>query len=168
MCGAALGVLLRVVRDQMEERGVATIVSNKESTIWRKASVKTFREKQLKYTDVEEMRVVANDRHIAEHIKSDLVLSEQGNLLRSKVENVVMDESRVGKLGRIEGQQNLKCVVMDGPKVGGFGKVGREQKLKSIVMDGVRSGKEWTNGVKTGKVGKLEICKVDEEMWVPK
>ena len=45
-----------------------------------------MREKQLKYTDVEEMRVIPNDRHIAEHNKSDSTLSVQGNLLRSKVE----------------------------------------------------------------------------------
>ena len=62
MCSAALRELLRVVRDQIEERGVAIIVSNKESTVWRKTSVKiVLREKQLKYTDVEEMRVVTND-----------------------------------------------------------------------------------------------------------
>ena len=70
-------------------------------------------------------------------------------LLRSKVENVVMDGSRVGE----------------------FGKVGREQKLQSIVMGGVESGKEdkvknvVVGGVKTGKVGKLANCKIDEEMW---
>ena len=58
------GGLLRVVKDQIEERGVATIVSNKESTNWRKSSVKTLiREKQLTYTDVEEMGVMTNDRH---------------------------------------------------------------------------------------------------------
>ena len=56
--------LLRVVKDQIEERGVAIIVSNKESTNWRKTSVKTLiREKQLTYTDVEEMGVMTNDRH---------------------------------------------------------------------------------------------------------
>ena len=41
---------------------------------------------------------------------------------------------------------------MDGSKVGEFGKVGREQILKSIVM----------NGVKIGKVGKLEGCRIEE------
>ena len=115
MCSAALRELLRIVQDQIEERGLVIIVSNRESTIWRQASVKiVLREKQLRYTDVEEMRVVTNDRHIAEQIKSDSTLSAQGNLLRSKVENVVMDGSKVGK-------------------------VGREQKLKSILMDGVKS-----------------------------
>ena len=145
MCSAALRELLRIVRDQIEERGVVIIVSNEGSTVWRKTSVKTLlREKQLQYTDVEEMRVVR-----AEQIKSDSTLRAQGNLLRSKVENV----------------------VMDGPKVGEFGKVGREQKLKSIVMDGVKSGKEdkvknvVMDEVKTGKVGKLENCKIVDEMW---
>ena len=44
---------------------------------------------------------------------------------------------------------------MNGSKVGKFGKGDKGQKLKSIVM----------NGVKTRKVGNLEICKIDEEMW---
>ena len=42
MFSAALREFLRVVRDQIEERGVAIIVSNKESTVWRKTSVKTL------------------------------------------------------------------------------------------------------------------------------
>ena len=63
---------------------------------------------QLKYIDVDGMRVVTINRSLAEQIKID------------KVENVVMDGSKDGEFGRIEGQQNLKSVVMDGPKVGGF------------------------------------------------
>ena len=65
--------------------------------------------------------------YMAEQIKSDSTLPAQGNPLRSKVENV----------------------VMDGPKVGEFGKVGREQKVKSIVIDGVKTRK-------VGKIGKLQ------------
>ena len=42
MRSAALRELLRLVRDQIDERGVAIIVSNKESGIWRKTSVKTL------------------------------------------------------------------------------------------------------------------------------
>ena len=57
------------------------------------------------------MRIVTSDRHTAEQIKSDSTLFAEGNLLRSKVENGVMD------------------------------------------------------GVKSGKVGKLENCEIDEEMW---
>ena len=50
-CNAVLRELLRVVRDQIEERGVVIIVSNKQSTIWKETSVKTLlREKQLKYS----------------------------------------------------------------------------------------------------------------------
>ena len=57
MCSAALRELLRI-----GERGVVIIVSNRESAIWGKASVKiVLREKQLKYTDVEEMRVVTSE-----------------------------------------------------------------------------------------------------------
>ena len=103
MCSAALRELLRVVRDQIEERGVAIMVSNNDSTAWRKTSVKTLlREKQLKHTDVEEMRVVTSRRHIAEQIKSDSTLFEHGKLLRSEVEHVVMDGSKVGKFGKLK------------------------------------------------------------------
>ena len=41
ICSAVLRELLRKVRDQLEERGVVVIVSNRESAIWRNASVKT-------------------------------------------------------------------------------------------------------------------------------
>ena len=67
ICSAALRKLLRIVKDQIEERSVVVIVSNIESAIWRNASAKTLqRENQLKYTDVEEMRVVTNNRCIPE------------------------------------------------------------------------------------------------------
>ena len=83
---------MRIVIDQIEERGVVIIVSNRQSAIWRKASVKTvLREKQLKYVDVEEMGVITNNRCIAEQIKND------------KAENVVMDGSKVGKYGKVGG-----------------------------------------------------------------
>ena len=56
------------------------LVSNRESAIWRNASVKTvLQENQLKFVDVEGMRVITNNRCIAEQIKND------------KAENVVMD-----------------------------------------------------------------------------
>ena len=81
---------MRVVTDQIEERGVVIIVSNRESATWRKASVKTvLRENQLKHVDVEGMRVITNNRNVAEQIKSD------------KVENVVMDGSKVGDFGKL-------------------------------------------------------------------
>ena len=113
----AMRELLRNVRDQIEERGAAIIVSNRESAMWRNASVKIVpQENQLKYLDVEGMRVVTNNRFFAEQIKSD------------KVENVVMNGSKVGQLRKIERQQNSKSIVMD-EKIGEFGKVGREQKI---------------------------------------
>ena len=38
MCSAALRELLRFVKDQIEERGVVVVVTNRESAMWRKAS----------------------------------------------------------------------------------------------------------------------------------
>ena len=61
-----------------------------------------LREKQLKYTDVECVRVITNDRHIAEEIKSDSTMSVQGNLLRSEVENVMMNGSKLGQFGKLK------------------------------------------------------------------
>ena len=80
------------------------------------------------------MRVVTNDRHIAEQIKSD-IMPAQGNLLLSKVENVVMDGSQVGEFGKVGRQQKLKSIVTDGVKSR------KEDKVKSVVMDGVNTGK---------------------------
>ena len=51
--------------------------------------------------DVEGMRVVTNNRCVAEQIKND------------KAENVVMDGSQVGEFGKGGREQNLKGVVMD-------------------------------------------------------
>ena len=51
----------------------------------------------MKYIDVEEVRVVTNDKHIAEQIKSDSKLSARECLLNRK--DVVMNEPEVGKLG---------------------------------------------------------------------
>ena len=82
-----------------------------------------IREKQLKYTDVEEVRVLTNDRHMAEQIKSDSTLSVQGNMLRSKVESVEMNGPIVGEFGKIERQHNFESVVMNGVKTGKVGKL---------------------------------------------
>ena len=99
MCSATMRELLRIVKDQMREKYVVAIVLSRESTFWRKANVKTLlRQRKLKYIDVEAMRVVTNDKHIAEQIKSDSTLSVQGNLLLSKVESVVMNESEDNKI----------------------------------------------------------------------
>ena len=72
MCNAALWELLRISKDQMGERSAVVIVLSKRSTIWRETSMRTLiREEQLRYIDVEEMRVVTNDKHTAEQIKTD-------------------------------------------------------------------------------------------------
>ena len=71
-------------------------------TLLRERERERVRERQLKYIDVEEMRDVTNDRHIAEQIKSDSTVSVQGNLLHSKVESIVMNGPKVGEFG---GQQ---------------------------------------------------------------
>ena len=65
-----------------------------------------------------------------------MIKRRAGQINSDKVENVVMDGSKVGKFGKIERQQNLKSVVMDGSTVGEF-----------------------------GKVGKLENCRIHEGMW---
>ena len=92
MCNAALRELVRISKDQMGERSVVVVVLSKSSTIWRKTSMLTsIREEQLRYIDVEEMRVVTNDRHIAEPIKTD------------KMESVVMNGSTGGIFGKFDG-----------------------------------------------------------------
>ena len=66
---------------------MVVIVSNRESAIWRNASVKTvLRENQPKYVDVEGMRVIANNKCIAEQIKND------------KAENVVTENQKLEHL----------------------------------------------------------------------
>ena len=95
-----------------------------------------IREEQLRYIYAEEMRIVTNDKHIAEQIKTD------------KMESVVMNGSKVGKFGKIDGNTNLKSIVMNGVRSE------KRNMVKNVVM----------NGVKSGKVGKLENCKSDEGM----
>ena len=74
ICSAALRELLRIVKDQIEERGVVIIVMNRESAIWRNANPQSvIRENQLKYVDVEETKVITNNRCVAEQIKHDMV-----------------------------------------------------------------------------------------------
>ena len=106
ICSAALRELWRIVKDQIEERGVIVVVMSRESAIWKKARLKSVRrENQLKYVDAEEMRVITNNRCVAEQIKLD------------REENTAMDGSNVEKFGKIERQKNLKSVVMDGSKL---------------------------------------------------
>ena len=135
--------LWRIVQDQIEERSIVVIVMNRNSAIWRRANLKSvMRENQLKYVDLEGMRVITNSKHVAEQIKIN------------KVENIVMDEPRIGKSGRIERQQNLKSIAMDGPRFRKFRGDDGKQTTKNTVMD----------GVKFGKGGKLENCRIDDEV----
>ena len=63
ICSTALEELLKVVKDQSEERSVVVIVLNEESAIWKDASMETLsRDDQLKYIDVEGMRVVTKQQ----------------------------------------------------------------------------------------------------------
>ena len=71
ICIAALEELLKIVKDQIEQRCVVVIALNGESTILKDASMKTLsRDESLKLVDVEEMRAHRN-RCAAEQIKSD-------------------------------------------------------------------------------------------------
>ena len=81
MSNAALRELLRFSKDQMGERSVVVIVLSNRSTIWRKTSMS------------EEMRVVTNDKHIAEQIKT------------GKMWSIVMNGSRVGKFEKLSGNK---------------------------------------------------------------
>ena len=94
MCNATLRELLRISKDQMRERSVVVIVLSKRSTIWRKTSMRTLiREEQLRYNDVEEMRVFMHDKHIAEQMKTD------------RMESVMMNGTKVGKFRKIDGNE---------------------------------------------------------------
>ena len=138
ICSAALR-LLRIVKDQIEERSVVVIVSNRESAIWRNASVKiVLQENQLKYVDVEGNESDHKNRCIAVQTMSD------------KVENVVMDGSKVGEFGKFGREQNLKRIVMNGVKSG------KADKVKNVVMNGVRTEKSW-------KIGRLQNLRGDVE-----
>ena len=131
-------------RSHWRECAVAKVLSRK-STIWRRAIVKTSpRKRHMKYIDVEGMRVVTNDKHIAEQIKSDSTLSARECLLNRKVDNVVMNGPEVGTLVK---EQKLKSIVIKGVMKG------KGDMVKSVVM----------NGVKSGKFGKSENCENVEE-----
>ena len=139
ICSAALRELLRIVEDQIEERGVVIIVMNRESAIWRKASLKTvLRENQLKYVDVEETRVITNNRCIAEQIKHD------------KAENVLMDGSKVGGFGKVDREQKLKSIVMD------------SQKWQRGQGEGCRDG--WSQNWKSWKIDEEMWCQSEEKL----
>ena len=62
------------IEDQVRERGVAVLVWNKESVIWKDTSATALiRRAQLKYIDVGELRLVTRKRRPAEQIEGDKV-----------------------------------------------------------------------------------------------
>ena len=69
------------------KRSVIVLVVNEEFAIWKDASTQTLlRGDPLKHIDVEGMRVVTNNRCVAERIKSDKVESVATG--RQKMENL--------------------------------------------------------------------------------
>ena len=106
ICRATLRELLRIVKDQIEERSVVVIVLSNESTIWREASMRTLaHDAQLKYVDVGEMGVITNSRCIAEQIMKD------------RVKKVAMDGPKVVENDVLDGPNVVENVVMDGLKL---------------------------------------------------
>ena len=108
-CRATLEGLLRVVKDEVEDRSVVVIVLSKESAMWREQNKKTLlHNAQLKYVDVGESRVVTTSKCIAAQTKND------------RVEKVVTDGSKVVKDEVTNGRKSWKVVesnVMDGHKL---------------------------------------------------
>ena len=97
ICSAALKELFTIVLDQIEERSVVVIVLNKESATWKDASMKTLtRDDQLKYIDVEGMRVVIDNRCIAKQTKSDKVenVATGGS---KKYNSITINKVKIGK-----------------------------------------------------------------------
>ena len=84
ICGVTLEGPWTVVKDHVEEGTMVVIVLSKASAMWREESMKTLlHDSQLKYVDVDGMRVATNNRCMAEQIKSD------------SLENAVMDGPKV-------------------------------------------------------------------------
>ena len=73
----------------------------------------------LKYIDVEGMRVVTNNRCVAEQIKSD------------KVENVVTGGSNMEEFRKVGKEQHLKSIVMNGVKIGKVRNIGKLKNSKT-------------------------------------
>ena len=94
-CSAALKEQLKFVKDQIGKRRVVVFVLTNESAIWKDASMKTLLwGNQLKYIDNEGMRVVTNNRCVAEQIKGD------------KVENVATGGVNIESLEKLATLQN--------------------------------------------------------------
>ena len=87
---------------------------------------------------------------------------------------IAMDGSKVGKVGGVARQQNLKRIAMNGSRVG---KIERKQNLKNAVMNGPRRRKFWQengkhklkdNAMDKVESGTLEYFRVDEKGAVAK
>ena len=106
-CSAALKEMLNIIKDRIEERSVVVLVLNNESAIWKDATMRTLlRGNQLNYIDVEGMRVITNNRSVAEEIKSD------------KVENVAASGVEIEEFGKVGNSQSSKRMVVDGIEIG--------------------------------------------------
>ena len=109
------------LEDQVGEGCAVAMVLSRKSTNWRSAIVKTLlRKSQMKYIDFEGMRVVTNDKHIAEQIRSDSTLPARECLLNRKVKSTVMDVVKSKRRGLVN-------IVMYRPKVRKIGKVVKKQ-----------------------------------------
>ena len=140
MCSATLRELRRIVKDQLNDQTAVVVAISRNSEIWKGTSM---RFDQLKYVDVGRMRVITNSEHVAEQIKSD------------KSENAAMDGVKFGRVGKIDGNPNLKSTVMDGDR----GET--ESTVKRAVMDGVNFGKlaNYKNDDKTLCRSEEKLCK---------
>ena len=74
MCSAAMRELLRIIKDQVREGCAVAMVLSRKSTIWRRVIVRTLlRKRQMKYIDVEGMRVVTNKSKVPQHCQRESV-----------------------------------------------------------------------------------------------
>ena len=94
----------------------------------------------MKYIDVEGVRVVTNDKHIAEQIKIDSTLPARECLLKKTVKRTVMDGVEIERRGQANN------IVMEGPKVGKFWKSGEGTKFEERRDGCVRQWEMWKIG----------------------
>ena len=90
---AASKQLVCIIEDQVWEQGVVVLVCNKDSVIWKDASIKALRRRA---------QLVTNDRCAAEQIKDD------------EVENIAAGCVKIEVSGKLAQVKNPKSVVMDG------------------------------------------------------
>ena len=98
ICSAVLTELVKIIKDEVEERSVVVLVLNEEIRIPEILSVKALlRGDHVKCVDVEGMRVVTNNRCVSEQIKSD----KKWRTSR-RVESKLQTLENVGKKARIQ------------------------------------------------------------------